>query len=691
MVIFTRTQIVARAFTSAAIFLLLLTTAHAQAPGPLERYVVEPDPSYSFNVVRSEPGTGYTAHVLQMTSQTWRSATEVNLPAWRHWVRIVVPTRLSTSTGFLFINGGSNQDPAPPTAGAEIAQLATLAGAVAAEILTVPNQPLTFSDRPTPLSEDALVAYTWDKFLRTGDERWPVQLPMTKAVVRAMDTITAFTRTTQGGGVTVDRFILAGGSKRGWPAWLTAAVDTRVAAIIPLVIDLLNTEESFIHHWQMYGFWASAVRDYEQAGIFTWLRTPQIAALRSITDPYLYRSRLTMPKYIINSAGDEFFAPDSAQFYFDDLPGQKYLRYVPNTSHEIDNPDVLAGGLAFFQFVSSGRALPRFSWELPAEGGIRLRATDRPVEVRLWQATNPNARDFRVQTIGKTWTSTVVSESSPGVYEARLTPPPQGWSAYLLEVTYSTGGLFSVPMKFTTPVRIVPDVLPFAAPLITVSAANYLPLTSADSLVSGYGQDLSTTTESATQVPLPTTLGGTSVRVTDSAGVERAAQLIYVNPTQVNYLIPAGTATGIAQVDVVRQGDVVVRGETLVENAAPALFSADASGRGVAAGVAVLARADGSQQATILSRGAPVSLGAAGDQVYLSLFGTAMRNAGGAATATVGGEPVTVFGPVPQSEFAGLDQVNVGPLPRSLAGRGEVNIALVAGGKAANIVTVIIQ
>jgi uncharacterized protein (TIGR03437 family) len=135
----------------------------------------------------------------------------------------------------------------------------------------------------------------------------------------------------------------------------------------------------------------------------------------------------------------------------------------------------------------------------------------------------------------------------------------------------------------------------------------------------------------------------------------------------------------------------------IVDPVSPALFSANGDGRGVAAGLALRVRADGSQSWEYLfDATAPlgarvpvaVDLGGPGDQVFLSLFGTGMRGGSGAATATVGGEPVGVQGPVAQGQFVGLDQVNLGPLPRTLAGRGEVEIRLVVAGRGANVVTV---
>jgi PhoPQ-activated pathogenicity-related protein len=83
--------------------------------------------------------------------------------------------------------------------------------------------------------EDELITYTWDKFMKTGDETWPARLPMTKSAVRAMDTITLFLGSEEGGGLPIDSFYVAGGSKRGWTTWTTAAVDPRVIAISPIV------------------------------------------------------------------------------------------------------------------------------------------------------------------------------------------------------------------------------------------------------------------------------------------------------------------------------------------------------------------------------------------------------------------------------------------------------------------------
>jgi PhoPQ-activated pathogenicity-related protein len=205
-----------------------------------------------------------------------------------------------------------------------LASLAVATGSVLSELRTVPNEPLTFAGETRKRSEDAIIAYSWDKYLKTGDETWPLRLPMTKAAVRAMDTITAFCGSPEGGGIAVDKFVVGGASKRGWTTWTTAAVDKRVVAIVPVVIDLLNIEPSFDHHYRAYGFWAPAVHDFAETGIMRWAGTPQFEALMKIEDPYAYRDRFTMPKFIVNSTGDQSFLPDSSQFYVDGLPGETY-------------------------------------------------------------------------------------------------------------------------------------------------------------------------------------------------------------------------------------------------------------------------------------------------------------------------------------------------------------------------------
>ena len=425
----------------------------------LDRYVFAPDPNYRYELVNTVRGTNATTYVLDLTSQQWRSAAEVDRPLWKHWLIIVVPDQIRTSTGFLFIDGGSNKSNAPKSANAVFLALAQGSQSVIANLRMIPSEPLTFTDDGKPRTEDAIIAYTWDKFLRTGDETWPLRLPMAKAAVRAMDTVTAFCAA-QEKKVKVDRFVVAGGSKRAWTTWAAAAVDDRVVAILPFVIDILNVEKAMDHHYRAYGFWAPSIQDYVDMHIMDWAGMPQYRKLMKIEDPYSYRERLTMPKYIVNSAGDQYFPPDSWQFYFNGLKGEKYLRYVPNTKHDLNNSDAVFGLQAFYEAVLNGTPRPRFSWKMEKNGDILVSVRDKPAEVKLWQATNPKARDFRLDSIGPAYRSTILTPRGNGSYVGRVARPAQGWTAYFVELTFPSGGKY--PFKFTTGLRITPDTLPSA-------------------------------------------------------------------------------------------------------------------------------------------------------------------------------------------------------------------------------------
>jgi PhoPQ-activated pathogenicity-related protein len=438
--------------------------APASPETALDRYVQAPDPAFRYALQATRAGDGYTFYLLEMVSQRWLTAGEVDRPEWRHWITIVRPDTVRHATGLLLVGGGDTRRKPPERADAALADIAVTTQTVVAELRMVPNQPLVFTgDGGRERTEDELIAYTWDKFLRTGDERWPARLPMTKAVVRAMDAVTAFcARPPSGAAAAVDRFVIAGASKRGWTTWATAAVDPRVAAIVPIVIDVLNVEASFDHHWRAYGFYAPSVKDYEDAGIMRWLGTPEYRALMRIEDPYEYRARLTMPKFIVNATGDQFFLPDSWRFYKADLRGETHWRYVPNADHGLRGTDALASVAAFYGAIVNGTPRPQVTWDVTRDGRIRVRADRTPESVTLWTATNPAARDFRIETLGPAFTSTVLAPVSPGVWEARVAAPPAGWTAGLVELRFASGTKY--PLVFTSGVSVMPDRLPHPAP-----------------------------------------------------------------------------------------------------------------------------------------------------------------------------------------------------------------------------------
>jgi PhoPQ-activated pathogenicity-related protein len=455
-----------------AAFPLVLVAMPRQSAAParsrnaetaLDRYVAAADPSFTWKAVRDLPVEGATATLLEMTSQRWLTEAEVERPLWTHWITVVRPREVKSDIAMLYITGGSLERQPPARPPAWLLDLARDTGTVTAELRLVPNQPIVFKDDPArkPRFEDDFIAYTWDKYLRTGDEKWPARLPLTQSAVRAMDAVTAFAASTDAGGP-VTRFVVSGASKRGWTTWTTAAVDRRVIAIAPAVIDMLNVEPSFVHHWRVYGAWSDAVKDYVDHRIMDWMGTSEFHALMRIEEPYEYRDRLTLPKFILNASGDQFFLPDSSRFYFDDLRGEKHLRDVPNASHGLDKTDALESLQSFYAAVVSGTPRPEVKWTFERDGSIKVVAKQQPERVRVWQAINPTARNFRHDVIGSAYRSTPLTPTGPNTWVARVPKPPSGWTAFFVEMTFPSGGKY--PFITTSGVRVLPDTLPFPPP-----------------------------------------------------------------------------------------------------------------------------------------------------------------------------------------------------------------------------------
>ena len=427
----------------------------------LETYARSPSDTNSCTLVATYPGTGETTYVYEMVSQNWLTSNEVDQPLWKHWLSIIVPDTQSHSSALLHITAGNIGAPAPNAgyAGFGVYRgIAIRTESVVAELMMVPNEPLTFSGESFTRTEDALMAYAWDKFLDHGDSKWIPRLPMTKASVVAMDSIVEI----RAGANPVNKFVVTGASKRGWTTWTSAIVDDRVEAIIPVVIDILNLTPCLKHYWKSVGDWAPALADYEAIGILERLDTPEWDALMAIEDPFSYRDQLTLPKFIMNSACDEFYFPDSSQFYFDDLKGVKYLTYFPNEGHGLNHWEYTE---ACYHAVINSSELPQFTWEQETENTIKVTTTTAPTSVVLWQAAGfNNTRDFKITDIGSSaYTSTILTDEGGGVYRGTVPNPASGYKAYFIEMNYpgSDGGK---PFKFTTNVKVVPDTYPASWP-----------------------------------------------------------------------------------------------------------------------------------------------------------------------------------------------------------------------------------
>jgi PhoPQ-activated pathogenicity-related protein len=446
----------------AAVTALFVISAQAQQTA-LDRYIAKPDPAYSWKLVNTITGDGYKGFVIQLTSQRWRTEKDVDRPVWKHWLTLVKPDKATTNKALLFIGGGNNNDKAPSAIPDRVTQFALESNSVVAELGQVPNQPLFFTDsKDKARYEDDLIAYTRVKHFSTKDDEWLARLAMVKSGVRAMDAIQEFLMSDAGGKFKVDQFVVSGASKRGWTTWLIGAVDKRVIAIMPMVIDALNSEMITRHHYESLGFFSPALNDYVNHGLFPHkIGTPEYQAVLAIEDPYNYRNReqLKIPKYVVNASGDQFFLPDNSRFYFKDLQGEKSLRYVPNAKHNLAGSDARESMLAFYLAILKNKPRPRFSWKKEKDGSLVVKPVDKPQEVNLWQATNPKARDFRVDTIGNAYTKTQLAEQKGGVYVGRVDQPASGFTAYFVELVYNIGEKY--PLKLTTEVSVTPDTLPF--------------------------------------------------------------------------------------------------------------------------------------------------------------------------------------------------------------------------------------
>ncbi|HNN91000.1 MAG TPA: PhoPQ-activated protein PqaA family protein [Pseudomonadota bacterium] len=427
----------------------------------LAKYVTTPDPAYTWKLRTTVTGTDYTTYFIDMTSQSWRSAAEVDRTVWKHDLMITVPKNRLPGPNILYITGGSNGGTPPMTPSDTSLSLARLVRAPVIELKQVPNQPLTFANHDgMPHTEDGIVAFSWLQAMKTGDPNWSVRFPMVKSAVLAMDTAREFLYSKDGGNLPLDGFVVMGASKRGWTTWLTAAVDPRVVGCVPIVIDVLNVNKFMTQHIESYGFWALSLYDYYYNHITERIGTKEMNTLLQNEDPYFFRDSLKMPKYIVNATNDQFFLPDGSQNYLADLQGEKMLRYVQNADHSLRGSDFLEGIAAFTDGLRRGRPRPSFTWSFEGEDTIRVKTQTAPKEVLLWQATNRSARDYRLETIGRAWTSTPLTDEGGGVYVAKVARPPAGFTAFFIELAFPSD--LAVPHKYSTQVRVTPDVRPFA-------------------------------------------------------------------------------------------------------------------------------------------------------------------------------------------------------------------------------------
>ncbi len=433
--------------------------ARPAVPTDLVDYVAKDDDSFSWKLIDTQKSDLGAIYEIALVSQTWHGI------KWDHQLQVFVPKGAKPQATMPLWNQGGRPDLLSTALGLKIAQRVN---APVAFLFGVPKQPLFDGKK-----EDALIAETFVRYLDTGDGSWPLLFPMVKSVVRAMDALQQFAR--KEWDREVKSFVVTGASKRGWTAWLTAATgDKRVKAVAPIVIDTLNLPVQMKNQVAAFGKPSAMIKDYTERKLVPIPDTPAGQKLWRMVDPYTYRDRLTLPKLIINGANDPYWPLDALNSYWDELPGDKWVLYVPNAGHDLRERDkdgkrellparAVDTLSAFCYCQVFDKPMPKLTWggDKPlytdtADGTEALFAvTGRMYKDVKWTATAAT-RDFR-QARWEEGGSLTYSENGNIVCDgAKLGPrvdrPDAGLKAVFYEVVFKVDDL---RFSLCTPIRIL--------------------------------------------------------------------------------------------------------------------------------------------------------------------------------------------------------------------------------------------
>ncbi len=420
---------------------LTILGSPASAHDALSNYVYAADQNFAWKQASRTNIDGLVVTRLEMTSQKWRDS------VWTHVMQVARPAKMrNPDTAFLFITGdgsGTRQIPI-------LKAVAERAGCMAAVVTKVPNQPL-YDGR----KEDALIAYTFDQYLKTKDETWPLNFPMVKSAVKAMDAVQEYARKEHN--EQVKGFVVGGASKRGWTTWLSAAVDPRIKGMSPMVIDMLNMKVQTDWAEKVYGKQSEQIHDYVDLGLVKKLDDPDMKRLREWVDPYSYRARYNVPKLLLLGTNDPYWTVDSLRHYWHDLPGPKLVYQTPNAGHDLGGGKEATQTLAaFVQMIADKQPLPKVEWEVSGDGAVTLsmKVDQKAREMRVWTADSQD-RDFRPDK----WTARELGiQAGSSKAEAKIDAPANGYRAFVGEVvlTSPTGHDY----KLSTEARVTPDTKP---------------------------------------------------------------------------------------------------------------------------------------------------------------------------------------------------------------------------------------
>lgn len=316
---------------------------------------------------------------ITFQSQVWRS-----IP-WRHRLIVKAPAVLSRPD-YVVLNLTGGDGGVDREAAAQ--RLADALGIRVAILTRVPNQPL-FDGR----SEDDLLSFTLDQYRRSGDPSWPLLFPMVSSVVKGIDVLA---HTLEQRDLKV---VLVGASKRGWTTYLTAAVDPRIAAMVPTVFEMVAMQRQIALARARYGRDSDKIRPYTALGLTDSLLEPRVAKMISWIDPVHYAQRFTMPKLVLLGANDPYWVVDSVREYWSQLPGPKLLRILPNVGHGVLSESAAQDAIvSFVRAVIGGKKLPSASWRFSSvANGVAILSGEGDETLtgcEVWRATSKTG-DFR--------------------------------------------------------------------------------------------------------------------------------------------------------------------------------------------------------------------------------------------------------------------------------------------------------
>ena len=411
--------------------LLATSLTSSTARADLLDYIKKPDDSFKWAVKTSVKAASGRAYTIEMTSQTWQGI------KWDHLLMVYIPDGVKPSDTILLWNEGGRPDPLKSLLAFEISKRGQIPVAF---LYGIPNQPLFEGKK-----EDALIAETFVRYLKTEDESWPLLFPMAKSLVRAMDALQAFSK--EEWKTELKSFVVSGASKRGWTSWLTGAADTRVKAIAPLVIDMLNFGKQLPHQVLSFGAPSLMIKDYTDRGLIPIPDTTAGKKLWAMVDPWMYREKMTMPKMLINGSNDPYWPQDALNLYWDDLKGDKWILYVPNAGHGLeqtyadgkkDRNRVTNTLSVYARSQIRGEAMPKMTWKHGDEGNsltLTVNSDVAPKAARLWVA-DATTRDFRKSK----WTEREMKLDN-GTAMGSVEKPKEGWRTVYAECEFEREGL----------------------------------------------------------------------------------------------------------------------------------------------------------------------------------------------------------------------------------------------------------